>query len=61
MGVGPKSVSQITQFVGLATNIDTLDMPAGGAQEQINVQGLRVGMLETRRGIREIEFDDEAD
>ncbi len=59
MGEPARTEVKIERFIGLATNLDPVDMPPGGAQVQVNVQGLRTGLLETRRGIRPITFDDE--
>ena len=59
MGIPAETEVKIEQFIGLATFVDPVDLPPGGAQKQINVQGLRMGMLETRRGLRPIDFDAE--
>lgn len=49
----------IRDFPGLATRPDSLDVPAGGAVFQENLQSHAEGELVTRPGVRQVTFEEE--
>ena len=57
MGQKADSVVQEGRFAGMFSNADSRDLQAGQAVLQVNVMCLRLGELQTRRGLREITFD----
>lgn len=58
MGVVPKSIVEIRDFKGMASNYDPNDITPGTSQEQININGLQRGQLEVRRGMRQLTFEE---
>ena len=59
MGEPAQTIVEIHDFRGFSTHADPTDLEPGIAQIQINVNGLRRGELNVRRGLREITFDTE--
>jgi hypothetical protein len=57
MGLPPQSGVQIDDFPGLFAGTDPLDLPAGGAEEQVNVTCLVLGELQVRAGYRVVTFE----
>ena len=57
MGEPAKKAVDIRQFNGMATNVDSEELKPGVAEVQVNVNGLKLGQLEVRRGLREVRFD----
>lgn len=55
-----RPVVDIRDFVGLAPNADAADIPPGSARAQDNAASNQRGRLRCRRGIRVVEFDQEA-
>lgn len=47
------------EFAGMTSNLDKHDIPAGGAQMQVNVNIVQPGTLRVRGGLREVTFDTE--
>lgn len=58
MAIPPKTVVEIADFQGMASNFDPHDIQPGVSQIQINMNGLQRGQLEVRRGLRVLEFDE---
>jgi hypothetical protein len=58
MAIPPKSVVEIRDFKGMASNYDPNDIDPGTSQEQVNINGLQRGQLEVRRGLRQVTFED---
>ena len=54
-----KPVAQTIDFPGLLTNVDSRDLPAGAAEEQLNATCVTLGELRIRLGIREVVFDED--
>ena len=61
MAETPRTLLKISAFKGMATNPDSSDLQPGVAELQVNVNGMRQGMLEVRRGLREIVFEESDD
>jgi hypothetical protein len=55
----PKASVDIRDWLGLVTNMASEDIPAGAAEVQVNVTGVRAGELRTRGGLRQLTFDSE--
>ena len=49
----------ISDFPGLVSRPDSLDIPAGAAIVQVNVQSSRLAELSTRHGYAKIVFEEE--
>ena len=47
----------ISDWTGAITNADAEDLPTGTMQQQINMHSVKQGVLQCRRGLREITFD----
>ena len=59
MADSPKSSVDVNKWPGLMTNVDPHDLPAGAAQEQVNIQSLVLGQADVRKGIqRDASFSD---
>lgn len=54
-----RPVSSAVDFPGLITDIDPRDLPAGAAEEQVNLACIRLGEMQVRGGLREVSFDEE--
>lgn len=52
-----KPVAVSIDFPGLVTNVDPRDLPAGAAEDQVNITCVQVGELRVRLGMRETLFD----
>lgn len=48
---------EISQWLGLMTNVGPLAIPPGGTQVQVNVTSVSPGTLETRGGTRDLSFE----
>ena len=59
MGQPAKTQVQIRDFQGMASNFDPHDVQPGAAVLQVNVMTLRRGELMTRRGLKELVFEDD--
>jgi hypothetical protein len=59
MGQPARTGAAIRDFPGLATNLDPDDTPPGAAEEQVNAQSGRPGVLEVRPGYQVVSFDAE--
>ncbi len=57
MGLAPKSSVDITDFPGLADNVDPRDLPPGAAEEQVNATAVVAGELAVRLGYRLVTFE----
>lgn len=55
----PKSTVMISNFQGMVTNVDPADLKPGQSEVQINLNGLKGGELNVRRGLRALQFDSE--
>jgi hypothetical protein len=52
-------VVSMRDFPGLVLNADPREVPAGAAQEQVNVVSVQIGHLASRKGLRVVTFDGE--
>ena len=52
MADAPKSSVDVNKWPGLMTNADPHNLPAGAAQEQVNIQSLVPGQADVRKGIQ---------
>jgi hypothetical protein len=52
MNEQPETQIPIRDFVGLRMDADPRDIPLGASVEQINCSGERMGLLQSRRGLR---------
>lgn len=59
MGDPARQAVEIRDFQGMASNVDPTDFKPGFSSVQINVDGRTRGVLEVRRGLKVIVFDDE--
>jgi hypothetical protein len=59
MGQPYKSSVEHVEFAGMTSNVDKHDIPAGGAQMQVNINIVQPGTLRVRGGLREVTFDTE--
>ena len=59
MGEQARGAVDIRNFEGMASNADPADIKPGISQVQVNVNGLKTGQLEVRRGLRPLQFDEE--
>jgi hypothetical protein len=50
-------VSEAQDFPGMLSNVDPRDIPAGAAEEQVNICSIVQGELRVRLGIREVVFE----
>lgn len=57
MPASERPVAALTDFPGLVTNVDPRDLPAGAAEEQINLCSMVQGEMRVRLGIREVIFE----
>jgi hypothetical protein len=57
----PRQMQAIKVFKGMATNIDPSDLNPGVSELQVNVNGFSMGKLEVRRGLRELQFEEDED
>lgn len=48
---------EIKDFQGMATDIDPHDAPSGLAVVQVNLEGMKRGQAESRRGYRKVRFE----
>lgn len=48
---------EIKNWLGMYTNVSPHDIPPGGAQDQVNVTSIRRGVLETRKGVKTVSFE----
>jgi hypothetical protein len=59
MGEAFKGSVDYVEFVGMASNVDPHDIPAGAAQIQVNMNIVTQGLLRLRGGLREVAFEEE--
>lgn len=59
MGEPVRHALEIKEFTGMFSNYDPTDIPPGASRLQVNVQGYTKGVLEVRRGVRQVEFEEE--
>lgn len=59
MGEPARTAVEMKTFKGMMTAYDSSDLEAGVSELQVNVNGLRAGQLEVRRGLREVTFESE--
>ena len=52
MADAPKSSVDVNKWPGLMSNVDPHNLPAGAAQEQVNIQSLVPGQADVRKGIQ---------
>lgn len=57
MNVPSKVVSVFKGFKGLISDVDSTDCPAEAMWRQLNLMVVKEGILESRGGVRELEFD----
>lgn len=48
----------IQDWYGMVDNIDPIDFPSGGAEEQVNLCAIRYGELTARGGLRQVVFEE---
>lgn len=53
-----RPVDLVSNFPGLLTNADPRDLPAGAAEEQVNLTCVVEGELRVRQGIRPVVFEE---
>lgn len=53
-----RPVLVIQDWYGMVNNIDPVDFPAGGAEEQVNVCSITYGELTARGGLRQVTFEE---
>lgn len=53
----PENRIEIKQFPGLIQQSDTMDLPPGAAQEQMNLQSATPGELNCRKGYKSVTFE----
>ena len=58
MGEEATQEIEFRQFNGMVTNADPTDLKPGISQVQVNVNGLKIGQLEVRRGLRVLRFEE---
>lgn len=58
MAQQPKDAVEINDFLGLVSNFDEHDLPAGAALDQVNAAIIRQAELQIRRGYKELTFED---
>lgn len=59
MGMRPRSQAELDDFPGLMTRPDPNDIPDGAAEVQTNLSSHAPGMLVTRPGYKQVQFDAE--
>ena len=47
----------ISDWTGAITNADAEDLPQGTMQRQVNMHSPKQGILQVRKGLREVQFD----
>ena len=52
---------KLSDWPGLATNIDPRDLADGYAQDQFNLMSVQYGEMVSRPGVREVAFDESRD
>jgi hypothetical protein len=57
----PQGTVDIRDFRGMASNVDPSDLQPGFSTKQVNVEARKRGLLEVRRGLREMTFDSESE
>lgn len=59
MGQPAKATEKLEDFLGLITNIDHHDLPNGAGEIQTNMVCLSMGQLVSRKGYREVIFENQ--
>ena len=54
----PQAREEARDFAGMISNVDPLDLPPGAATEQVNLQCVKLGQMETRAGYLVVRFDE---
>lgn len=47
----------ISDWTGAITNADAEDLPQGTVERQVNMHAMKQGILQVRKGLREVTFD----
>jgi hypothetical protein len=55
----PRTEYRARDFPGLTVGADPTDLQAGAAVEQLNVQCVQEGEIQTRPGLRRLTFEEE--
>lgn len=50
-------ITVATDFPGMMSDVDPRDIPAGAAEEQVNICSMVPGELRVRLGLQEVTFD----
>ncbi len=53
----PKASVKLADFAGMVSAVDQQDTPPGATGIQVNMQSLRPGELDTRKGYRVVLFE----
>ena len=59
MGQEARTAVEIRDFRGMSSILDPHDLPPGVSRVQVNVTATRMGELNVRRGLREVNYDAE--
>ncbi len=53
-----KARVEARDFPGMIEGVDVEDLPPGAAEEQVNMTSLVPGEMSTRRGYRQVQFEE---